>query len=208
VAHDSRLFGYFSGPLPYYYVPFNQNFTSMRILQVRSSVAPESLITQVKQQIQSLDPEMPVSDLQTMREAMAGGNGFLVFRLGAALTAIMGVLGFVIAVVGVYGVVSFAAAQRTREIGVRMALGASKGNILSLILGQGVRLITAGVVLGLLAAFALTRAMANLLVGISAGDPVTFVPVTLILLIVAIGACYLPARRAMRLDPVVALRYD
>jgi putative ABC transport system permease protein len=208
VAHDSRLFGYFSGPLPYYYVPFEQNFTSMRILQVRSSVAPESLITQVKQQIQGLDPEMPVSDLQTMREAMAGGNGFLVFRLGAALTAIMGVLGFVIAVVGVYGVVSFAAAQRTREIGVRMALGASKSNILSLILGQGVRLITAGVIVGMLAAFGLTRAMANLLVGITAADPGTFVPVTLVLLIVAVGACYLPARRAMRLDPVIALRCE
>lgn len=208
VAHDSRLFGYFSGPLPYYYVPFEQNFTSMRILQVRSSVAPESLITQVKQQIQGLDPEMPVSDLQTMREAMAGGNGFLVFRLGAALTAIMGVLGFVIAVVGVYGVVSFAAAQRTREIGVRMALGASKSNILSLILGQGVRLIAVGVIVGMLAAFGLTRAMANLLVGITASDPGTFVPVTLVLLIVAVGACYLPARRAMRLDPVIALRCE
>jgi predicted permease len=208
VAHDSRIFGYFSGSLPYYYVPFDQSFTSMRILQIRSSVAPESLITQVKQQIQGLDPEMPVSDLQTMREAMAGGNGFLVFRLGATLTAIMGILGFVIAVVGVYGVVSYAAAQRTREIGVRMALGANKGSILNLILGQGVRLIAIGVVVGLLAAFALTRAMASLLVGISVGDPVTFVPVTALLLIVAIGACYLPARRAMRLDPVVALRYE
>ena len=190
VAHDSKLFGYFSGPLPYYYVPFDQNFASMRILQVRATVAPESLISQIKQQIQSLDPEMPVSDLQTMRDAMAGGNGFLVFRLGAALTAIMGVLGFVIAIVGVYGVVSFAASQRTREIGVRMALGASKGNILNLILGQGVRLIALGIVLGLLFAFGLTRAMATLLVGINASDPITFVPVTLALLIVSVGACY------------------
>ncbi len=208
IAHDSKLFGYFSGALPYYYVPFDQNFTSMRILQVRSSVASETLISQLKEQVQSLDPEMPVSDLQTMREVMEGGNGFLVYRLGAALTAIMGILGFVIAVVGVYGVVSFAAAQRTREIGVRMALGASKGNILNLILGQGVRLITIGAMLGLIAAFGLTRAMAKLLVGISAGDPGTFVPATSILLLVALGACYIPARRAMRLDPVVALRHE
>ena len=208
VAHDSKLFGYFSGALPYYYVPFDQNFNSMRILQIRSSVPPEMLTTAVTRQIQGLDPEMPVSDLRTMREAMAGGNGFLVFRLGAALTGVMGLLGFVIAVVGVYGVVSFAAAQRTRELGVRIALGASKGNILKLILGQGVRLVSIGIVVGLAAAFAVTRAMATLLVGVQSGDPGTFVPVTALLAIVAVGACYVPARRAMRLDPVVALRYE
>jgi predicted permease len=208
IAQDSKLFGYFSGALPYYYVPFDQNFTSMRILQVRSSVAPETLISKLKEQAQSLDPEMPISDLQTMREAMEGGNGFLVYRLAAALTAIMGILGFVIAVVGVYGVVSFTAAQRTREIGVRIALGASKANILNLILGQGVRLIAVGVVLGLMSAFGMTRALSKLLVGISAGDPGTFVPATIFLLLVALGACYIPARRAMRLDPVVALRHE
>jgi predicted permease len=208
VARDSKLFGYFSGPLPYYYVPFDQNFSSMRILQIRSSVSPESLIPLVKQKIHDLDAEMPVSDLQTMREAMAGGNGFLVFRLGAGLTAAMGILGFVIAIVGVYSVVSFAAAQRTREIGVRVALGASERSILTLILGQGVRLIGIGVVIGLAAAFGLTRAMAGLLVGVSAVDPITFVPVTLALFVVAVGACYIPARRAMRLDPVVALRHE
>ena len=208
VAHDSKLFGYFSGSMPYYYVPFDQNFSSMRIVQLRSSVSPETLISEVQQQIRNLDSEMPISDLQTMRETMAGGNGFLVYRLGATLTAVMGVLGFVIAVVGVYGVVSFSASQRTREIGVRMALGASKFSILNLILGQGVLLVSVGVVVGLLAAFTLTRAMAKLLVGISATDPATFIPVTLVLVTVAVGACYVPERRAMRLDPVVALRYE
>jgi putative ABC transport system permease protein len=208
VAHDSKLFGYFSGPLPYYYLPVDQSFTSMRTLQIRSSIPPESLMAGVKAEIHRLDPEMPVSDLETMREVMAGGNGFLVFRLGAILTAAMGVLGFVIAVVGVFGVVSFAAAQRTREIGVRVALGATKANILKLILGQGVRLVFIGVAVGLLAAFGLTRAMATLLVGVHATDVATSVPVTALLVMVAVGACYVPARNAMRVDPVVALRYD
>jgi predicted permease len=208
VAQDTMLFGNFLGPLPYYYVPFDQNFTSMRILQIRSSIPPESLSTQVIKEIQALDPEIPVSDLETMREVMAGGNGFLVFRLAAILTALAGTLGFVIAVVGIYGVVSFAAAQRTREIGVRIAVGASKADILKLMLGQGARLVSIGIVTGLLAAFALTRAMANLLVGVRAGDAGTFIPVTLLVLLVAMGACYLPASRATRLDAVVALRRD
>jgi macrolide transport system ATP-binding/permease protein len=208
VAHDSRLFGYFSGALPYYYVPIAQNYSAMRIVQVRSAVASESLVSTVQREIQSLDPEMPISDLQTMREAMAGGNGFLVFRLGASLTATMGLLGLIIATVGIYGVVSFAASQRTREIGVRLALGASRMNILNLILGQGVRLVTLGVVIGLLAAFMLTRAMAGLLVNVSPGDPATSVPVALLLMLVALTACYVPASRATRVDPMVALRCE
>jgi len=208
LAHNIKLFGHLSEALPCYYVPVDQSFTSLRILQIRSSIPPESLITQVKKEIQALNPEIPISDLQTMRETMAGGNGFLILRLAAILTTVAGALGFVIAVVGIYGVVSFAAAQRTREIGVRMAVGASNADILKLILGQGARLVSIGAVAGLLAAAALTRGMANLLFGVHAGDAGTLVPVTLLVLLVALAACYVPARRATHLDPVVALRHD
>ncbi|HLJ27383.1 MAG TPA: ABC transporter permease [Candidatus Angelobacter sp.] len=208
VAQDSKLFGYYSQPMPYFYLPFEQNYSPLRILQVRSSVSPESLIGPLQRQIEALDASMPISDLQTMREAMAGGNGFLVFRLAATLTAAMGLLGLVLATVGVYGVVSFAVSQRTREIGVRMALGASRRSILTTVLGQGVRLVIAGVVIGLLAAFALTRLMVNLLSGVSATDPLTFVPVTVAMILIALAACYAPARRALRIDPMVALRYE
>jgi putative ABC transport system permease protein len=208
VVHDSRLFGYYSGSLPYFYVPFKQNYNPMRTLQIRSSLPPETLIPAVKQQIQALDPEVPISDVQTMREAMAGANGFLLFRLGAGLTAAMGLLGLVIAAVGIYGVVSSAASQRTREIGVRIALGADKRNILGLILGQGLRLVLIGIAIGLAAAFMLTRAMGSLLVGVTATDPTTWVPVSFLLGAIALVACYIPAYRAMRVSPVVALRYD
>jgi putative ABC transport system permease protein len=208
VAQDTKLFGFFSSPMPYFYVPFKQNYTATRILQVRTSVALESLEPVLVRQVQSLDPEMPISDLQTMRQSMAGGNGFLVFRLGAVLTAAMGLLGLVIATVGIYGVVSFAAGQRTREIGVRMALGASRQSILHLVFSQGVRLVVIGIIIGLAAAFALTRAMTSLLVGVTATDPTTAVPITLLLMAVVLLACYVPARRAMGVDPIVALRCD
>jgi predicted permease len=208
VAQDTKLFGFFSAPMPYFYVPFKQNYTATRILQTRTSVAPESLEPMLERQVQALDPEMPISDLQTMREAMAGGNGFLIFRLGAVLTAAMGLLGLVIATVGIYGVVSFAAGQRTREIGVRMALGASRGNILNLVFSQGIRLVFIGIAIGLAAAFALTRAMTNLLVGVTATDLTTAVPITLLLMTIVLLACYVPARRAMGVDPIVALRRD
>jgi predicted permease len=193
---------------PYFFVPQAQNFTPYRTLQIRSSVPPETLITLVQHEVRALDPNMPISDVQTMRQSLSGGNGFFILRVGATLAAAMGLLGLTLAVVGVYGVVSFAASQRTHEIGIRMALGADRRDILRLVLRQGLSLVMGGALLGVLLAWALTRSMAAVLVGVSPTDPLTFVTATLLLTGIGLWACYSPARRAMRLDPMVALRYE
>ena len=193
---------------PYFFIPLAQNFTSYETLQVRSSAAPETLIALLQREVRSLDPNIPVSDVETMRQSLAGGNGFFVFQVGAILAATMGILGLVLAVVGVYGVVSFAASQRTHEIGIRMALGANRYDILRLVLQQGLLLILAGLVLGALIAAALTRSMATILVGVSPTDLLTFASATLLLAAIGVWACYAPARRAMRLDPMIALRHE
>jgi putative ABC transport system permease protein len=132
----------------------------------------------------------------------------LIGWLAATLAAALGAIGLILAVVGVYGVVSFAASQRTREIGIRMALGANSRDILNLVWLQGVRLVIAGVAIGAAAAWALTRAIAHLLAEISASDPVTYITVAVLLAAVALLACYIPARRAMCVDPMIALRYE
>jgi predicted permease len=193
---------------PYFYVPLAQNYMAYRTLQVRTSVLPETLITQIQSEVRALDPNMPVSDVQTMRQSLSGGNGFFIFQIGAILAAAMGIVGLTLAVVGVYGVVSFSASQRTHEIGIRMALGADRRDILRLMLRQGLVLVVGGVVAGALLAWALTRSMATLLVGVSPTDALTFVTATLLLGGIGLWACYVPARRAMNLDPMVALRYE
>ena len=131
-----------------------------------------------------------------------------IFQVGAILAAAMGFLGLTLAVVGVYGVVSFAASQRTHEIGIRMALGAGRRDILRLVLEQGLALVIAGVLSGMVLAWALTRSMATILVGVSPTDALTYVTATLVLAAIGFWACYAPARRAMQLDPMVALRYE
>ena len=193
---------------PYFYVPLAQNYISYRALQVRTSVPPGSLISQVQSEVRAFAPTIPISDVRTMRESLSGVNGFFIFRVGAILAAALGVLGLTLAVVGVYGVVSYAASQRTHEIGIRMALGANQVSILLLVLRQGLTLVIAGVVFGLVLSWVLTRSMATLLVGVSPTDALTFATATLLLGGIGLWACYAPARRAMRMDPMRALRHE
>jgi predicted permease len=208
VAKDSKYLAVFEGSLPYLYVPSAQNFGPFRVLQIRTSVAPETLSVRLRQEIQALDPNVPVSDLQTMRRSLGGAHGFLIFRVGAMQAGILGFLGLVLAIVGVYGVVSYGAAQRTREIGIRMALGATPRNVLRMILSHGVWMVVSGLIVGLAGAAALTRLLKQFLLLVSPTDPLTFVVVTLLLGVVALWACFLPARRAMRVEPIEALRHE
>ena len=193
---------------PFFYVPLAQNFDSKLALQIRTLGRPEQLAGPVKEQIAQLAPDVAIVDIETMNQLLAGAFGFFAFRLAATLAATLGVIGLILAVVGVYGVVSFAASQRTREMGIRMALGASSRDILHLVWLQGVRLVIAGIAIGTAAAWALARTLTHLLAEIGASDPVSYICVAILLAAVALFACYIPARRAMRVDPMVALRYE
>jgi predicted permease len=194
--------------MPFFYVPLSQNFVSKRALQVRTLVRPESLAGPVKELVAGLAHDLSIMDTETMKQFLDGALGFLGFRLAATLAAVLGIIGLILAVVGVYGVVSFATSQKTRDIGIRIALGANSRDILNLVWLQAVRMVTAGVAIGITISWALTRSMKHLVVGISTSDPITYVAVSVLLLIVALIACYIPARRAMQVDPIVALRYE
>jgi len=195
-------------PTPFFYVPLAQNYISTRALQVRSSVRPETLLTPVQNVIHKLAPDLPIMDARTMKQTTEGQNGLSVFRTGTTVAAEIGAIALILAVVGIYGIVSFSAAQRTREIGIRMALGGSARDVVGLILRQGVRMVVAGLGIGLLAALGITRVMTRLLVGVSPSDPLTYITVALLLTAVALAACWIPARRATHVDPNTALRYE
>jgi putative ABC transport system permease protein len=208
VAHDGQYFFLSPDSSPYFYVPFAQNPSAFAALQLRSSIPPEQLIHNVQQEINKLAPDLPAIDIHTMGQVVHGLAGMFIFRLAAALAGTMGILGLVLAVVGVYGVVSFSVTRRTQEIGIRIALGAERDDIIKLVSRHGLRLVTAGVGAGVVVALVLTRAMGKLLMGVSAADPATYAAVAILLSTVALLACYIPARRATRVDPMVALRYE
>jgi predicted lysophospholipase L1 biosynthesis ABC-type transport system permease subunit len=208
VAQNGKYGMLAEDPQPYFYLPMRQHFEPMRALQIRTSVPPETLMLPVQQTVKELEPGLPIFSLRTMKDSLSGANGFMIFRIAALLASCIGGMGLVLAVVGVYGVVAFAASQRTREIGIRMALGASRGQVLNLALRQGIWTVLVGAGVGLVAAFTMSLGVANLLMGVSATDPLTFITATVLLIAVALCAGFLPARRAMKLEPMVALRYE
>jgi len=209
IARDAR-YGGPTGPIPpYFYLRHRQYFElfSLSTLQVRTLLPPGTMIPELERTITNLAPQLPVFDVKTQEQALNTLNGFLLYQIGAGLAAALGVLGLILAVVGVYGVISYATSQKTQEIGIRLALGARPADILKGVLGQGAIIIAIGLVAGLAAAFGAARLVAGF-VTISPTDPLTYISVSLLLALVALVACYVPARRAMRVDPVVALRYE
>ncbi len=208
VVQDGKYKGVVEVPQPHFYLPLSQAYVPLRTFHIRTSVPPESLSTQVQSQVRELAPSLAISEMQTLDQALQGLNGFLFFRLGAQLTGTMGLLGLILAVVGVYSVASYAAVQRTREIGIRMAIGATPGDILKMVLRQGLGTVGIGLLAGLAAAFAGTRLLADLFYGVTPNDPVTYAAVAALLLAVVLLACWIPARRATRVSPVIALRFE
>ena len=194
---SNRVQGYFSfAQLP---------FGGMTVI-IKASHDPNQLIAAARNQVKAIDSDQPIYNIRTMDDIR--GESVSAERLNLTLLSIFAGIALVLAIVGIYGVMSYAVTQRTHEIGIRMAIGAQRGDVFRMVLSQGMLLTIIGVVLGLIGAFGLTRLMATMLFGVRATDPATFVAISALLLVVALCACLIPGRRATRVDPVVSLRYE
>jgi putative ABC transport system permease protein len=188
------------------YIPNAQLPSPEATIVVRTNGDPQSLAGAIQKQILMIDPEQPVSDVKTMDEIAEASEGEL--RLITRLLAVFAGAATLLAVIGLYAVISYSVVQRTKELGIRQALGAQRGDIVSLVVGQGFNLCISGLVVGVCAAFGLTRVLKSLLFQVTATDPSTFIGIACLYVIVAVLASYIPARRAAKVDPMVALRYE
>jgi len=195
-------------PRPYLYLALRQNYTSPTMFHVRTAAAPANLVPALRQAIRALDPDLPVYNVKTMQDHLQHGYVFSTIILGGALSVLFGVLGLALASIGLFGVVANTVSQRTREIGVRCALGANSGSILRLMMGQAAILVLAGAAAGVLSGLAAGQLLKRVLFSVDPTDWTTFLWVILTLAIVAAVACLIPARRAAQIDPVVALRCE
>jgi putative ABC transport system permease protein len=207
VVNDVRQFQLDAQPKPQMYLTYRQaGFFDSRDLVVKTEVEPTSLAASVRQAVWEIDKDQPVSNISTMDAMLA--DSIARQRFSMLLLGIFAAVAMILAAVGIYGVMSYSVAQRRNEIGIRMALGAQKMDVLRLAVGSGLKLVLIGLVLGIAAALLLTRLMSTLLFGISATDPLTFILISAVLIAVALLASYIPARRATNVDPLIALRYE
>ena len=206
VAQAGKYFNIAEDPRPFIWTPMSQDYNTSGLLLVRTKGDPEPLFAAVRGQVQSLDPNLPLFDVKTFTEHMK--LALFPAKVAATVLGVFGLVALMLAAIGVYGITSYAVAQRTHEIGIRLALGAQLNDVLRLVLGHGLKLTIIGAAIGLAGAFLVTRAITSVLYGVSATDPVTFGFVSVVLVGVALVACYVPARRATKVEPLIALRNE
>ncbi|HEV3218841.1 MAG TPA: ABC transporter permease [Candidatus Acidoferrales bacterium] len=206
VVSDTKMYGLANPARLEVYESSLQNTDNDMTLLVRSNVDPAALTSAIRGVVSSIDKDQPIFKISTMNQVVT--DSVSTRRITLILLGLFSGLALILATIGIYGVISYSVSQRTHEIGIRMALGAHRGDVLRMVLASGGKIAIAGIAIGLAAAFGLTRLMASLLFSVSAFDPLTFAGVAILLTIVALAACYIPARRAMRVDPMVALRYE
>jgi macrolide transport system ATP-binding/permease protein len=206
VVRNSKEKGLAASPRPAMFLPLLQSYAPELTLHVRTATEPQALLAGVRREVQALDPTLPLYNLSTL--AVQKDGSLYAERTAAALLTLFGLLALLVTAVGIYGLLSHTVTERTREMGIRLACGAQPRDLFKLVLGQGMLLTLVGLVAGVAASFALTRLMARLLFGVSPTDPLTFAAIPLLLAVVALLACCVPARRATRMNPLVVLRYE
>jgi putative ABC transport system permease protein len=206
IALNANYSNFAEPPQSCVYVPLEQNYSDAMTLYVRTTRNAEDVLIPVQREVRAAAPDILLDTPRTGREIVR--DGLFQARMGVALLSVFGLLALGLASVGLYGIMAYSVNRRTREIGVRMALGAARGSVLRLMLRQGMSLVLAGVLIGFGAALAAGRLLSRVLYGVSASDPPSIAGAAAVLLLVALIACYLPARRASRLDPLTALRQD